>query len=94
MIEFEEFKPFFDAMIEEMQFHYDCKGDSWKDGGFYDDAERYVDMDDWLRKCLRKEVMEYHKSRNPCELIDIANFCAMMYLRGSASKEIKTEADS
>ncbi len=93
MTEFEDFKPFFEAMIAKMKTHDHDRGDSWKEDGFYQDINtrymsegpsmRWVHMDPWLQGLLKDEQREYERSYDPKELLDIANFCAMLYMRSS-----------
>ncbi len=91
MTEFEDFKPFFEAMIAKMQTHDHDRGDSWKEDGFYRDINtrymsegphmRFFKMDPWLLDLLKDEVKEYEAKLDPKELLDIANFCGMLYMR-------------
>lgn len=97
MTDFKDFKPFFDAMIKEMQRHDPKYGDSWKERGFYvsrgrsvADPDRWVDMDNHLKEQLKNAVGEYFEGEfpeDPPQLIDIANICAMMWLRFNILEE-------
>ncbi len=93
MTEFEDFKPFFEAMIAKMKTHDEDRGDSWKEDGFWRDINyrymsegpqmRYFKMDPWLLGLLQDELKEYETKLDPKDLLDIANFCAMLYMRSS-----------
>jgi len=103
MTEFEDFKPFFDAMIEKMQEKDAEKGDSWKDdywleypphGGRELPPIRH-NVSSLLRKGLKKETKEYFATYDDTELVDIANFCAMLYMRicSDSTKESEDEQE-
>lgn len=88
MTEFETFKPFFDAMIKEMQRHDSKKGDSWKREWVSLDGADLMNehLDDSLGRCFLRFL------RNPFrvdELLDIANLCAMRWLRTCKEKAIE-----
>lgn len=97
MTEFEDFKPFFEAMITKMKTHDHDRGDSWREEGFWKDVNyryssmgrqsRYFEMDPWLLTLLKEELVEYEASKDPKELLDIANFCAMLYIRSSGGSQ-------
>lgn len=85
----EDFQPFFDAMIDEMAKHYEEKGDSWKQDeytvGYY---HRYSSMPsipirkpmiEFLTEALKEEFKEWEQSLDIGELVDIANFCGMIW---------------
>ena len=89
MTEYEDLEPFFKAMIAEMQRHDHEFGDSWKREWTNLSGE---DMVNWhLDQKIGRCFLNYW--RNPDEkmgeLIDIANLCAMRYLRNSTRS--KTE---
>ena len=79
MTDYEDFEPFFLAMIAKMKQHDHNKGDSWKK------TERYVGHN--LRNKLWeefRECIEYNATdqiSSPDEFVDLANICAMIYLR-------------
>ena len=52
-----------------MREHDPKKGDSWK-------VMRNIE----LQSLLRLEIKEYYRSYIPFELIDIANFCMMIFM--------------
>ena len=78
-------KHILEKFLDEMKIKYNVKhnikGDSWVGRGFRDSKGNYITMNDWLRKCLKDEIKEYDISCNVDELIDVANYCAMLYLR-------------
>ena len=84
MTEFNDFKPFFDAMISKMQSHDHDKGDLWRE------TKKYVAYN--LREKLWEEFIECiefnetENTRKPEEFVDLANICAMIYLRSSEQK--------
>lgn len=83
MTEFEDFKPFFEAMIAEMQRHDPEKGDSWKGEWKSLDGEDMINYE--LNQKLGRCFLKYWRrpEENLDELIDIANLCGMRWLRGS-----------
>jgi len=101
MTKFEDFKPFFDAMISKMQTQDRNRGDSWRQDGFWKDVNyryssmgvqnRWFEMDPWLLTLLKEELGEYERSKEPEELLDIANFCAMIYIRSLESSAKRDE---
>lgn len=67
----EDFAPFFSKMINEMVKHYPEKGDSWK-----------IMSELGLGILLKKSILEFDNKMISIEhLVDVANFCAMVYLR-------------
>ena len=82
---FADFRPFFNAMIKKMRANDKKKGDSWKDELWYDPTKwapnNIKHINNELRASLKKETREYFESLNADELPDIANFCAMLYMR-------------
>ena len=70
-----QFPYFFKAMINEMERHYPEKGDSYHES----DVE-------WLEELLYETVEKYKKLENDyprkeSQAVDIANVCAMLYMR-------------
>ena len=73
MSKFCEFMPFIEAMREEYLRHYPEKGDSWKT----------CDIQ-YLWKVLDRATQRQDYRVNSIDhLIDIANICAMLWLRTS-----------
>lgn len=72
-----EFSQFFEAMSNEMLRHKEEKGDSWKEPGFM--GQRVTTG--WLEYLLRRCVENYEERTEPDELVDIANICAMLWLK-------------
>jgi len=77
-------------MRKEYDRHEDEKGDSWLNDSaeipyyrVYSPQPTMIEipMDVHLEELLTEEFKEYFDSKDPEELIDIANFCAMLYLR-------------
>lgn len=92
MTVFADFRPFFNAMIHKMRAKDKEKGDSWKDkdwvktvigtsGPIRRHTAAIVNINDDLRTGLKKETKEYFESLDVEELPDIANFCAMLWMR-------------
>ena len=88
MTTFMDFRPFFNAMIKKMRAKDEEKGDSWREEHWNTDVPargeaRFMQfsVNDILRKELKKETMEYFRSLDADELPDIANYCAMLYIR-------------
>jgi hypothetical protein len=87
----EEFAEFFKAMSAKMLKASEEKGDTWKDAtAIYDIFYRYsteppaykeMPMQKWLEQNLKSEVDEYFENADIEELVDIANFCAMLWCR-------------
>jgi hypothetical protein len=90
-----EFKRFFEAMAKEMERHYEEQGNSWKHdytrATFYPTHADYnegvgisrdIPVGEILKRKLFSCVAKYKASQDTDELIDIANFCAMLWLRG------------
>jgi len=79
MTEYADLKPFFDEMLRVMKSHDHNKGDSWRQ------TEKYMAFN--LRQKLWEEFMECiefnstENTRKPDEFVDLANVCAMIYLR-------------
>ena len=73
MTEYEDFEPFFKAMIEKMKSHDHNKGDSWKK------REKYMAYN--LREKFWEEFKECIEFNEPEEFVDLANICAMIWLR-------------
>ena len=100
MSEYGEFTPFIEAMKDEYLRHYPKKGDSWKNDKFWVSTGRSAFDDDhmghWettdslLKDKIRDVGYKYFQSENPDELVDLANLCAMLWLRTSE----KTEAEN
>ncbi len=75
-------------MIKKMRAKDKEKGDSWKDEYWLKDVGRdrgpiyeRESINDLLQTGLMKETTEYFESLNVDELPDIANYCAMLYMR-------------
>ncbi len=85
MTVFMDFRPFFEAMIKKMRAKDAEKGDSWKDEKWTEDFGDVMtetrSVNGALRTDLRRETQEYFASLNVEELPDIANYCAMLYMR-------------
>lgn len=71
-----EIMKFAEHMEVIMRVHDDKKGDSWK-------TMRIID----LKNMMAKEWLEYTRFEHETELIDIANFCMMIWHRESEKKE-------
>ena len=72
------FQPFFSGMYQEMLRHWPEQGDNWLD----DKAHNGRDMDEWLKVLLDRSFKNWKISEdNKDQLIDIANFCAMLWSR-------------
>lgn len=68
---------FIDGMKNEYMKHYPKQGDSWKTCEI-----------DWLNKLLVKSMKEYSQGlENVDHLLDIANFCAFLWIRTKESRE-------
>lgn len=83
-----EFIAFFKAMIDEMERHDEKKGSTWKRGqsvqfsrsdGCYADQDV---QDKYLDHLLNEAFVDYKETRRLDQLVDIANFCAMIFCRG------------
>ena len=88
-----EFEQFHQAMIAEMQRHSVERGDSWRNRTFTIDVERFAGerafrerdmLEDSLIPQLRykfQTILDEPEiiNKNPSELVDIANFCAMIW---------------
>lgn len=96
MTEFEDFKPFFDAMIKKMQKKDSEYGDTWKewDWVYYKDDvpanpqtdeekdECYtVPMAEHLDNLLHLEMEDYEQEPTQRKRVNIANYVAMRFLR-------------
>ena len=79
MTEYEDFEPFFNAMIEKMQEHDHNKGDSWKKSEKYMAYNLRTKFWEEFTECI--EFNEIENTRKPDEFVDLANICAMIYLR-------------
>jgi len=87
----EDLKPFMDAMQAEYMRHYPKKGDSWREAGFSPSGEIYdwIDTEDYLWDRIQYLVNNYDPA-NLDELVDIANLCAMLWLRISEQSPKKS----
>jgi len=68
-----DFTAFKLATLEEMKRHYPQNGDSWKT----------CDIE-WLSYLTRQSMREFIDDvdmENPSHLLDVANFCAMLWTR-------------
>lgn len=74
MTEFDDFKPFFDAMVAEMKRHDHEFDDSWKNPALWVSNN----LDNKINRCFH----HYWRNESLDELIDIANLCAMRWIRG------------
>lgn len=89
MSEFDEFMPFVEAMEAEYLRHYPEKGDSWKKDKSYrlagssDAYPQYINQDGYLRGLLAHCYRKYGQTKDPSELLDMANLCAMLWLRST-----------
>lgn len=79
MTEYEDFEPFFKAMIEKMQRHDHNKDDSWKKTEKYMAYNLRTKLWEEFKECI--EFNEIENTRNPDEFLDLANICAMIWLR-------------
>jgi len=83
---FHDFEPFFIEMAKELTRHHPVYGDSWKSWDFVyygkGKDEYAVPMEEHLDNLLEKAFEEYQTEPEPTQLVDIANICAMRYLRG------------
>ncbi len=70
-----EIKEFAEMMENTMKKHDAIKGESWKSMG-----------EPELLLFLQEELKEYYKSGDEDELVDVANFCMMLWQK----KKIKT----
>jgi len=83
-----EFYPFFTGMIEELLHHYPENGDSWMT----------CDID-WLVQLTESAMLRFFDDTdngildNPSHLLDIANFCAFLYLRCCPTSPTSTTED-
>ena len=93
MSEFEDLMPFVKAMEAEYLRHYPEKGESWKQDGRFrvpgssDAFPQFVGQSGYLRNVLFNCVKNYGRTRDPSELVDIANLCAMLWMRISNGSE-------
>jgi len=92
MTEFKDFKPFFDAMIAEMKRHDPEEGDSWRDDKLEiminsPDNTISIPMDECLKMRLEHAFESYTATGSLDELVDIANLCAMLWLRHKEREE-------
>ena len=90
MSEFEsDLMPFVKAMEAEYLRHYPQKGESWKQEGQFrlprssDTWPQYMDQDGYLRNAMFNCLKKYSRKHDPSELVDIANLCAMLWMRSS-----------
>lgn len=63
----------FVVMMRNKLIQNSVKSRSWAKWG--------IDTKTFLRSKLHEEIVEYDKSGDPFELVDIANICLMLYLR-------------
>lgn len=81
--DYQPFERFFTEMIKEMRRHEPKKGFGWYD---------YKDFD-WWDSALFKALNDYIMSKDSTQLIDIANFCAMIWWnRNSAMLQNSTHS--
>lgn len=91
MSEFEDLMLFVKAMEAEYLRHYPQKGESWKqDGKFLDPRSskaypQYFNQDQYLRNAMFNCLQKYSRKHDPSELVDIANLCAMLWMRSSGN---------
>ncbi len=72
----DEFRQFFEVMEAEYVRHYPEKGDSWKTCEL-----------GYLKSTLREVGWKYFRDHNATnELVDMANLCAMIWVRLSCQK--------
>ena len=101
MSEYGEFTLFFEAMKAEYLRHYPEKGDSWKEPRIWipeeDVSNRELShMGHWetteslLKQKIRDVGYKFFQSEEPDELVDLANLCAMLWLRTSEKTEAAT----
>lgn len=86
-----EFREFFIAMVREMRYHKREKGDSWKSDEFVrfyyarysslPPAKVMGDTDEYLDILLEKAAAEYSETKESNQLVDVANFCGMRWVR-------------
>jgi len=89
MTDYEDFKPFFDAMIAKMKDHDHNKGNSWKRGERYMAYNLRTKLWEEFTECI--EFNDIEDTRKPDEFVDLANVCAMIYLRSLESKAKRDE---
>ena len=93
MSEFEDLMPFVKAMEAEYLRHYPQKGESWKQDGQFRDPRsskeypQFFNRDQYLRDILFNCLKKYSRKKDPSELVDISNICAMLWMRSSEKKE-------
>ena len=88
---FNDFIPFLEAMEEEYLRHYPEKGESWKTEKFWvptgrsafddDHMGHWETTDSLLKRKIRDVGYKFFKSYEPDELVDLANLCAMLWIR-------------
>jgi len=87
----------FALLMEEKLKQNDHKR-SWKEKSTFverarsagDFEQEEIPMENWLYQCLLDEMEELKKSKDPKELIDIANFCMMLH---DKLKPLNTEVE-
>ncbi len=65
----QDFKPFIEAMIDELERHYPDKGDSWK-----------TTSPNYFYKLFHDILDRYEITHIPDELVDMANILAMWWM--------------
>lgn len=84
------FPTFFKLMLNEMDRHHPRNGDDWLDSNFVKTADRdSCAMEEWLDILIKRAAEDYEKTKDPAQLEDIANLCAMRRLRGILMDALK-----
>lgn len=79
MTEYEDLKPFFDEMLAIMKHHDHEKGDSWRKTEKFMAYNLRTKLWEEFAECIEKNDIE--DPENPHEFVDLANICAMIWLR-------------
>ncbi len=80
MTVYSDLQPFFEEMLGIMRSHDAEKGDSWRGPQPYVSFALRNKLWEEFREIIENEDLE--DSENLHELVDLANICAMIWLRG------------
>ena len=92
MTELEDLQPFFNEMLGIMQSHDAEKGDSWKRPKAYISTLLREKLWEEFKEIVENKDLE--DSENLHELVDLANVCAMIWLRGLEKAKVHNSGDT
>ena len=92
MTEYEDLKPFFDEMLAMMQKHDHNKGDSWRKTEKYMAYNLRTKFWEEFTECI--EFNEIENTKNPHEFVDLANICAMIWLRAVDEAKLQRSGEN